>query len=163
MPFENLNNNHYSNVEKASVFEIITTLEETLSAKFKNLSAEERKKYGSINEQNKLIVNKALDYRNSQPSLSSNDVDWDEFQNDYDSRMFINATISRLQNLIDGLNNNKILHDYDNYQAALTDYGYSQYKASTKAAGFETKVNEMAQFFNRTGTTPTPTDVPPGS
>lgn len=163
MPFENLNNNHYSAEEKASVFEIITTLEETLSAKFKNLSAEERKKYGSINEQNKLIVNKALDYRNSQPSLSSNDVDWDEFQNDYNSRAFINATISRLQNLIDGLNNNKILHDYDNYQAALTDYGYSQYKASTKAAGFETKVNEMAQFFNRTGTTPTPTDVPPAS
>lgn len=163
MPFENLNNNHYSAEEKASVFEIITTLEETLSAKFKNLSTEERKKYGSINEQNKLIVNKALDYRNSQPSLSSNDVDWDEFQNDYNSRAFINATISRLQNLIDGLNNNKILHDYDNYQAALTDYGYSQYKASTKAAGFETKVNEMAQFFNRTGTTPTPTDVPPAS
>ncbi|TDP58592.1 hypothetical protein [Flavobacterium dankookense] len=163
MPFENLNNNHYSTEEKASVFETISALEETLSAKFKNLSAEERKKYGSINEQNKLIVNKAHDYRTSQPSLSSNDVDWDEFQNDYDSRMFINAAISRLQNLIDGLNNNKILHDYDNYQAALTDYGYSQYKAGTKAAGFETKINEMAQFFNRTGTTPTTTDVPPAT
>lgn len=163
MPFENLNNNHYSTEEKNSVFETISALEETLSAKFKNLSAEERKKYGSINEQNKLIVNKAFDYYNSQPNLSSSDVDWDEFQNDYNSRAFINAAISRLQNLIDGLNNNKILHDYDNYQAALTDYGYSQYKASTKAAGFETKVNEMSQFFNRTGTTPTPTDVPPTS
>ena len=70
--------------------------------------------------------------------------------------------LSRLQNIIDGLNNNKILHDYDNYQAALTDYSYSQYKASTKAAGFETKVVDLAQFFNRTGTANTtpPADTP---
>ena len=100
-----------------------------------------------------------MDYRNNQPNLSSADVDWIEFQADFDSRAFIQATIARLQSLIDGLNNNKILHDYDNYQAALTDYSYSQYKASTKVAGFETKVNEMAQFFSRTGTTTTP-DVP---
>ncbi|MBF4473791.1 hypothetical protein IRZ80_20605, partial [Flavobacterium sp. HJJ] len=53
----------------------------------------------------------------------------------------------------DGLSNNKILHDFDNYQAALTDYDYSKYKASTKAPGFENKINEIAQFFNRTGTT----------
>ena len=110
-----------------------------------------------INEQNKLIVNKALAYRTNQPNLSSADVDWEEFQNDFDSRTFIEATITRLQAVLEGLNNNKILHDFDNYQAALTDYGYSQYKAGTKAAGFETKVTEMAQFFNRTGTTLTST------
>ena len=161
MPLENLNNDHYSPEDKTEVFTTLTILEDILSKNFKNLSAEERKKYGSINEQNKLIVNKAYDYRNNNPNLSSEDVDWDEFQNDYDSRMFINAAISRLQNLIDGLYNNKILHDFDNYQAALTDYGYSQYKAGTKAAGFETKVNEMAQFFNRTGTTTSSPSTPP--
>ena len=162
MPFDNLNNVHFSPVEKTAALDAITALETALAAKFRNLSAEERKRYGSINEQNKLIVNKVLDYRNNQPALSSADVDWAEFQNDFDSRTFIQATISRLQNIIDGLNNNKILHDYDNYQAALTDYSYSQYKASTKAAGFETKVAEIAQFFNRTGTTNTtpPADTP---
>ena len=51
------------------------------------------------------------------------------------------------------LNNNKIMHDYDCYQAALTDYDYSKYKVGTKVAGFETKVDELSQFFNRTGTT----------
>ena len=51
------------------------------------------------------------------------------------------------------LKNNKILHDYDAYQSSLTDYEYSQYKNNTKAAGFEFKVNDLSQFFNRTGTT----------
>jgi len=153
MPFENLNNVHYTAAEKTAAATALTDLETALTAKFRNLSPDERKKYGSINEQNKLIVNKILDYRNNQPGLSSSDVDWVEFQNDFDSRAFIQATISRLQSIIDGLDNNKILHDYDNYQAALTDYGYSQYKAGTKTAGYETKVNELSQFFNRTGAT----------
>ena len=159
MPFENLNNVHYSAAEKTAVGTALTALETALAAKLRNLSPEERKRYGSINEQNKLIVNKALEFRNNQPALSSPDVDWVEFQSDFDSRAFIQDSIARLQNLLNGLGNNKILHDFDNYQAALTDYGFSQYKAGTKAAGFENKVTEMSQFFNRTGTvgdTPSP-------
>ena len=70
------------------------------------------------------------------------------------------SDINALKELTDleliGLNNNKILHDFDNYQAALTDYDFSKYKFNTKVAGYETKVNELSQFFNRTGTT-TPT------
>lgn len=161
MPFENLNNVHYTAVEKTAVTTALNALETALTAKLRNLSPEERKKYGSINEQNKLIVNKVHDYRNNQPALSSADVDWLEFQNDFDSRDFIQGTIARLQSMIDGLDNNKILHDFDNYQAALTDYGYSQYKAGTKTAGYETKVNELSQFFNRTGTINTSTETPP--
>ena len=152
MPFENLNNVHYTAAEKTAVTTAIAALETALTAKFKNLSPEERRRFGSINEQNKLVVNKTLDYRNSQPALSSPDVDWVEFQNDYDSRAFLQATAARLQSLIDGLDNNKILHDFDNYTASLTDYGFSQYKAGTKVPGFETKVTELSQFFARSGT-----------
>ncbi len=159
MPFENLNNNHFTAAEKTAALAALATLESTLSPKYKNISPEERKKYSSINEQNKLIVNKVLDYRNNTPALSSPDVDWVEFQADYDSRDFIQKAMSRLQNVLDSLENNKILHDYDNYQASLIDYGYSQYKSGTKVAGFENKVSEIGQFFNRTGTT-NATEIP---
>jgi len=152
MPFDNLINNHYTAAEKTAVLNGFTSIETILNAKLRNLSTEERKKFGSINEQNKLIVNKVKDFRNSQPNLSSPDVDWAEFQNDFDSRVFINAALARLKAMIEGLENNKILHDHDNYQASLTDYGYSQYKAGTNSVGFETKLNEIAQFFNRKGT-----------
>ena len=57
------------------------------------------------------------------------------------------ATIQRLQSLIDGMTNAKILHDWDNYQAALTDYDYAKYKVTTNATGYQTKVSELAQFF----------------
>lgn len=55
--------------------------------------------------------------------------------------------MQRLQSVLDGLGNAKILHDWDNYQAALTDYNFAKYKANTQTAGYETKVNELAQFF----------------
>lgn len=153
MPLEDLNGVHYTAAEKTAIETSLTAIETTLGSKFRNLSPEERSKFGSVQEQNKLIINKVKDFRNSQPALSSPDVDWAEFQNDVDSRDFIQAAIARLESLAQSLNNNKITHDYDCYQAALTDYDYSKYKTGTKAAGFELKVNELSQFFNRTGTT----------
>ncbi|WP_264563486.1 hypothetical protein [Flavobacterium sp. N3904] len=153
MPLENLNGLHYTAAEKTAVGTSLTAIETALAAKLKNLSPEERSKFGSVQEQNKLIINRVKDFRNSQPALSSPDIDWVEFQNDVDSRDFIQSTIARLESIAQSLNNNKIMHDYDCYQAALTDYDYSKYKTGTKVAGFEKKVNELSQFFNRTGTT----------
>ncbi|MDX6183207.1 hypothetical protein SGQ44_17745 [Flavobacterium sp. Fl-77] len=152
MSLENLNGLHYTAAEKAAILASVSALETTLAPKFKNLSPEERAKYGSVNEQNKLLINKIKDFRTSQPTMSSPDIDWIEFQNDYDSREFLQNMIMRLEGIIQSLKNNKILHDYDNYQMALTDYDYSKYKSSTKTAGFEVKANELSQFFNRTAT-----------
>ncbi|KUJ62118.1 hypothetical protein AR687_08825 [Flavobacteriaceae bacterium CRH] len=149
MPLENLNGLHYTAAEKTAVNTALTSIESSLTAKFKNLSPAERSKYGTVNEQNKLLINKVRDFRNSQPTMSSPDIDWMEFQNDFDSREFLQNTIMRLEAMVNNLNNNKILHDYDCYHVALTDYDYSKYKAGTKTPGFEVKVKELAQFFPR--------------
>jgi hypothetical protein len=58
--------------------------------------------------------------------------------------------------LIVRLNNAKILHDYDNYQAALADYAYANFMAGTATPGYEIKVNEMKQFFTRATASTTP-------
>ena len=147
MPFTNFDSRHFATTEKTAVNNAVTAIETALATKLANLTAEERQQYGSVNEQNKLIINKVKDFRDSQPALSSPDVDWTEFMSDYDTRAFIQATMQRLQSLIDGLNNAKILHDWDNYQASLIDYDFAKYKASTQAVGYQTKVNELAQFF----------------
>jgi len=52
MPFENLTNNHFLPAEKTTVATAVASLETTLLPRIKNLSAEERQKYGSINETN---------------------------------------------------------------------------------------------------------------
>lgn len=157
MPFTNFDSRHFTAAEKTTVNTALASLETALQAKLANLSAEERQQYGSVNEQNKLIINKVKDFRDSQPGLSSPDVDWTEFANDHDTRAYLQATIQRLQSLIDGMTNAKILHDWDNYQAALTDYDYAKYKVTTNATGYQTKVSEIGQFFNRTGTNNTDT------
>jgi uncharacterized FlgJ-related protein len=151
MPFSNLISIHCTGEQKTAVNTALETIEATLNTKLVNLSPEDRQKYGSISEQNKLIVNKVRDYRISQPELSSDDVDWDEFMKDYESREFFESTIAKLENLITKLTNNKILHDFDNFQSSLTDYGFSQYKLGTNKPGFETKVKELSQFFLRSG------------
>ena len=64
--------------------------------------------------------------------------------------------IARLESLTTRLKNAKILHDYDNYQAALDDYAYTNFMAGTSTPGYETKMNEMKQFFGRTTASKTP-------
>jgi hypothetical protein len=159
MSFTNFDSRHFNDTEKLAVNTALTSLELAVSEKVANLSATERQQYGSVNEQNKLIINKVKSFNDTQPVLSSPDVDWAEFNDDYDTREFLQTAILRLQSLIDGLGNAKILHDYDNYQASLTDYDFAKYKASTSAAGFQTKVTEIAQFFN-SGPRPASPDAP---
>lgn len=151
MGITNLNNVHLDNAKLTSILDAITVLETELANFNFNLSPDDRKRYGSIHEQNKLLVNKVYDYNKTQPNLSVTDVDWLEFENDYQSRKNMEGIISRLTNLIVKVEDAKILHDYDNYQVALEDYGFTSYKAGGSTPGFQTKYNDLKQFFGRTG------------
>ncbi len=160
MPFTNLENRHFTAAEKTTINGLMSQLETAFANKTANLTPEERKKYGSINEQNKLVVNKVKDFRDNQPALSSADVDWVEFVADFDDRAYKQAILTRLAALTDGLANSKILQDYDNFQAALTDYEYTKYKASANAQGYSQKVAEIAQFFSGGSSSNTPPVTP---
>ncbi|CAM1343239.1 hypothetical protein [Tenacibaculum amylolyticum] len=157
MPFNNFEARHFTNEEQTSVTDALTALEAALNSKFANLTPDERKQFGSVNEQNKLVINKVKEYRDTQPQLSSPDVDWDEFARDFNSRNFIATILQRFDALYMGLKNAKILHDWDNYQATLTDYNYTKYKNSTAATGFEAKQTDLAQFFSNRGNSNTTT------
>jgi hypothetical protein len=159
MAITNLKNNHLSAAEFVDVATTLSTLEALLSIARINLSPEDRQRYGSINEQNKLLVNKTRDYHNNQPALQTPHVDWVEFDNDFNSRANLENIIDRLESLTVQLKNAKILHDYDNYQAALLDYAYANFMAGTQTPGYETKVNDIKQFFIRTTNAKTPPTV----
>ncbi|WP_185113822.1 hypothetical protein [Chryseobacterium sp. Leaf405] len=79
------------------------------------------------------------DFNKNQPELSSSDVDWAEFEKDYNSRLHYESMIARLESLVIRLKNAKTLHDYDNYQAALTEYWFTAFKAGTASPGFGVK------------------------
>lgn len=159
----NLNNHHLSDEQKRGVKELLTQLETALSSLNINLSAEERSKYGRVNEQNKLFVNKVYDYAKNSEDLRSPDVDWDEFFKDYEDRKFYENILNRLDEIQLKLKNHKILGDYDNYQDSLADYSFASYKAGTKSAGFEEKHRELKQFFGKSNKKQAPKDENPAS
>ncbi|HQU84784.1 MAG TPA: hypothetical protein PKY59_16715 [Pyrinomonadaceae bacterium] len=76
----------FTEADVTKVEEFITNLETEIAGKTETLNADERVRYGSINEQNKLVVNKAWQYRQSQPALSAPNVDWTEFEKDFNAR-----------------------------------------------------------------------------
>jgi len=154
MPFTNFDNRHFTTAEEGNVITALNDLQKAVENKLANLSPEERQQYGSVNEQNKLIINKVKDYHESQPEMSSPDVNWDEFHADHRTRGFLQNTINRLQSILDGLNNAKILHDWDNYRASLSDYEYAKYKNGTDASGYEAKTKELKQFFSGGNSSP---------
>ena len=156
MPIDNLGRLHLTAAQKTTIADAMTTIETVLLTVTQNLSSEERQKFGSVNETNKLLVNKARDYNQTQPSLSSTDVDWEEYELDFQDRSFSDTTEQRMISALRMLTDFKIVHDYDNYQAALTDYDYSKYKASTKTPGFTEKVADLKVFFPNSGGSGTP-------
>ena len=158
MGLTNLNAVHLSSAKITAAQDAISSLETALNDITINLSTEDRRRYGSINEQNKLFVNKVYDYNQSQANLSSPEVDWEEFNKDHNSRKNMETMISRLESIITRLNNAKTLHDYDNYQSALVDYSYTTYKAGTSAPGFEDKYRDLKQFFAKNTTSTAPPD-----
>ncbi len=153
MPITNLNNTHLTAAQITAAKDALTNLETALDAITVALKADERRRYGSINEQNKLFVNKVQDYHKNQPQLQTNQVDWEEFDKDFTSRSLMEDLTARLEKLNTKLLNAKILYDYDNYQASLTDYAYTNFMAGAGADGYETKLKSLKQFFNRTAET----------
>lgn len=147
MSVNNLNNHHLTEPEINAILNALNDLEHAMEPLNINLTPEDRNKYGRVDEQNKLFINKVHDFATQQTNLRTMDVDWDEFEKDFKNRAVLENIISRLNNLSIRANNSKIFHDFDNYQDALADYAYTQFRANSKIVGFEDKYNELRQFF----------------
>lgn len=150
MALDNFGREHFSDAEQQNVRSLLDSLIIALSPKLRELNDEERSRYGSINEQNKLLVNKVADYQRTHPNLASPEVDWVEFERDRNSRTFLEDLATILTNLAHQVTSTKIPHDYDNYQAALSDYSYVQYLAKVNKIGATEKMRDLKQFFPRT-------------
>jgi hypothetical protein len=150
MPLQNLGKLHLTAAQITTVDTALASVLGVLQTVSPNFDETDRLKYGSVNELNKLLVNKANDFHKNQPALQSPDVDWAEFDADYADRSFADTRLNTANSIIRLLIDFKIAHDFDNYQDALTDYQYAQYKANTNTPGYAEKVSEMKQFFPRT-------------
>lgn len=122
-----------------------------------DLSPEERQKYGSINEQNKLLVGKVMEYQTNAPDLSSPQVNWVLFKQHWTTRTGLARLEDTCQRIIEMCSDPRILHDYALYQSSLTDYDYTKYRAGSNSSDggvFTTKMEELRQFFPTGGGNP---------
>ncbi len=151
MSIENLGKKHITPEQSKDFDEALDKLTDIVTLVTQNLSTSERLKFGSVNETNKLFINSVRDYRSTQTALSSEDVDWTEFELDYADRVFADTRINKLITLQRMLSDFKIVHDYDNYQNALVDYDFAGYKSGTATPGFAEKHKKLKQFFPNSG------------
>jgi hypothetical protein len=151
MPLKDLIQNQLTVADIDNIKRALDSIQATIAGKMINLTPDERKKYGSINEQHKLMVNKVNDVHISHPQFDSAKVDWAEFDNDFAIRSNLEKIISRLHSLAEQFDDTKILHDNDNYQQALDQYSYISYLSDQSEPGITTVKEDIAQFFNRTG------------
>ena len=156
MPLKDLIQNQLTVADTDAIAKALTDIENAIKAKTVNLTPDERQKYGSINEQNKLFVNKVNDLHSSQPQFNSSKVNWPEFESDFAIRSSLENIMLRMKSIEEQLDDTKILHDNDNYQQSLSQYSYISYLANENEPGVTTLKEELAQFFNRTNTVATP-------
>ena len=66
----NIGKSKLTQTEREQLVELVSQIENILRGKLISLTPEERKQFGSIKENNKLLVNKVRDYRQHSPSMS---------------------------------------------------------------------------------------------
>ncbi len=147
MAIDNLGRKHLDAQRMQQFDEALTVLIEIIAEVTVNLTDEERVKFAKIQEKRKLFANAIFDMYEVQPDLASPEVDWNEFKADYIDRKFADTRLDRVYSLVRMLSDFKIVHDFDNFQDALIDYHYSQYKSNTNSPGYTEKLNYLKQFF----------------
>lgn len=115
------------------------------------LSNDDRRNYGSVAEQNKLLINSSKSYMEQFPDLKPAFVDKAEFDRDFVARKEIEDLLILLSDLERKLTDMKILLDHDNYQDALAFYRAVRYSAQEKLASAIPVYNDLKQYFPRGG------------
>jgi len=156
MPIDNLGKNHFSATQKQGIKDALAQIFELTESLAVNLTPKERSKYGKVGEKGKLLIDKVKSFQETQPDLKSPEVDWEEFENDYQDRVFASGVLSQLKSLEEIVLSIKVLRDYDNKTDALLDYQYAKYKNRfSSGTGFSNKIEEIKDFFPKTGKTKT--------
>jgi hypothetical protein len=140
MAIQDIIQEHFLPADQTTFDTNMTALETAFQPRLRNLTVDENHKYGRIKDKHKMLVNTVEQYRDTQPALSSGDVDWTEFKADKFDREFLEASAARLMALANAMRETKRLHDFDNYSNSLIDYDHTKSKARTSPGlGYDTK------------------------
>ncbi|MGK4567886.1 hypothetical protein [Flavobacterium sp. 3HN19-14] len=133
-----------TDAELSTIRTSINAVKAILTPKFVNLEPEDRVRYGSINEKNKLIINKVQDYRNNMPALSNPEINWTNFTKNTTTRKNYMLVIDML-NELNELSNDRVhwlIIRYTARRARITNTPNIKQKMTAEARQV-TKTNTM--------------------
>ncbi|MFA8435693.1 MAG: hypothetical protein ACEPOZ_14330 [Marinifilaceae bacterium] len=125
----------------------IEGLDQFASKNTPNLSNEDRRNFGSITQNNKLLIEKIKSLMEQYPERVPPFVDSKEFNKDYQARKQIEEILLQLDIIKRKLTDTKILLDYDNFQDALAFYRSIRYFASEYQNGAIPLYEQLKQYF----------------
>ena len=155
MALENLISIEFTNEELTQLDAHLNGIQQVLAGKTINITPEQRRQYGRIANQNKLIVDKAKNYMEQHPNWVPNFIDKVEFDKDYIARQQIEGRVQLLENLAQQLIDTKTLLDHDNYTNTLSFYRKMRYLAGENEAGAKTVYEDMKTLFKKVSRTST--------
>ncbi len=147
MALENLIQVTFTDEELTQIDTALQTIETVLKGKTVKLSAEERRQYGSIAEQNKLFVNKTKEFMEQYSQYVPSFLDKEEFDRDFKARSQVELRLQRLKSLTEQLSDTKVLLDHDNYFNSLTFYRNIKFLSKENIPGIKSIFEGLSQFF----------------
>ncbi len=130
----------------------LTDVETVLHGKVPELTAEQRRNLGSVDEQNKLLISKVISGLDSHPHIQPTGIDWVAFQQEALLREQLEVQISRTKSILYKLESAKILHDHSNMQDSLGYYRFLDYLNTTKQTDVTVLHNDFKTHFKKYGT-----------
>lgn len=150
MPLNDLMAVHMTPEQYQQITVALNTVIDTLRPLSINLTDDERRSYGAINQQNKLLVQKVRELVAAQPTYTNARINWNEFQADYADRDMREQLLDLTSTVVRLLGDAKIVYDRDLWTAALRQYRYVRSLADEQEPGATEVYNMLKQFFPRT-------------
>lgn len=155
MPKGNLFELEFSNQELSTLEQALASIEQVIQGKTLLLSAEERRQFGSVNEENKLLINKAKEIVDEYEDFLPRRFDKPAFEKDYEGRVVLERLLQRARTITDQLRDTKIMLDFDNFQDTMRIYREIRHLHDQQEPGTEALYLGMKQFFKGGRSKPT--------
>ena len=143
-------NEDLTKTNQAEIEDYISKMEGLVNPNTPVLTPQERQTYGKGNgNSNKLLVADVKTQKTNQPHLKSELINWEEFDKDYLSSSIIEGWLMRLYSIAYKLESAKMMHDYNNYNAAIDQYTHLEYLSRNNVQGAAEAHRQLKEHFKK--------------
>ena len=160
MAQDNLISIEFNAADLGGLDSALTTIETILNGKVVNLTAEERKQYGKINNKRENWVTKVRNYITQKPEIKPLSLDLLEHDKDLAARTAIFPRLNRILAIKDALQDTTMLISSDLYDNSLAVYGNVKEMAKRNVPGITPIFDDLKAQFPGPGPK-APGPVPP--